>query len=209
LDSFGRAPEEITNAYIVWSITESGKEDDLTLELKSLKEKAEQATDVYFLSLVANSLLNRGDAGSAGKIIQKIVAKQRENGCFEGEKTSITGSGGNDLKVETTALALLAMLKANRNDFHVPARKSADWISKQRGGQGGFGSTQATIMALKSLIAFTKANKRDVQAGFLVKIVEAYDANQAIGIVLAQAPSAGETKIIGSSVTITINKAPN
>jgi serine/threonine-protein kinase len=47
------------------------------------------------------------------------------------------------------------------------------------------------------------------QAGFLVKTVEAYDANQPIGNVLAQAPSAGETKIIGSSVTITINKAPS
>jgi serine/threonine-protein kinase len=47
------------------------------------------------------------------------------------------------------------------------------------------------------------------QAGFLVKIVEAYDANQPIGVVLAQAPSAGETRIIGSSVTITVNKAPS
>jgi beta-lactam-binding protein with PASTA domain len=42
-----------------------------------------------------------------------------------------------------------------------------------------------------------------------VKIVEVYDANQPIGIVLAQAPNAGETKIIGSSVTITINKSPS
>ncbi len=46
------------------------------------------------------------------------------------------------------------------------------------------------------------------QAGFLVKIVEAYDANSPIGFVLAQAPEAGTTKIIGSSVTITINKNP-
>lgn len=45
------------------------------------------------------------------------------------------------------------------------------------------------------------------QAGFLVKVVEALDANQPVGIVIAQAPSAGETKIIGSSVTITINTA--
>jgi serine/threonine-protein kinase len=43
------------------------------------------------------------------------------------------------------------------------------------------------------------------QAGFLVKTVTAFDANQPLGVVLAQAPSAGETKIIGSSVTITIN----
>jgi serine/threonine-protein kinase len=46
------------------------------------------------------------------------------------------------------------------------------------------------------------------QAGFLMKIVEAFDSNQPIGVVIAQAPAAGETKIIGSSVTVTINKAP-
>jgi serine/threonine-protein kinase len=43
------------------------------------------------------------------------------------------------------------------------------------------------------------------QAGFLVRTVTALDANQPLGIVLAQAPAAGETKIIGSSVTITVN----
>lgn len=46
------------------------------------------------------------------------------------------------------------------------------------------------------------------QAGFFVKTVEAFDANQPLGVVIAQAPSAGETKIIGTSVTITVNKAP-
>lgn len=61
------------------------------------------------------------------------------------------------------------------------------------------------------LVGVTEIEARTLltQAGFLVKTVEAFDANQPIGIVLAQAPSAGETKIIGSSVTITINKAPN
>lgn len=44
------------------------------------------------------------------------------------------------------------------------------------------------------------------QAGFLVKTVEVSDSNQPVGVVIAQAPSAGETKIIGTSVTITINK---
>ena len=46
------------------------------------------------------------------------------------------------------------------------------------------------------------------QAGFFVKIVEAYDTNQQLGVVLAQAPAAGETKTIGSSVTITVNTKP-
>ena len=47
-----------------------------------------------------------------------------------------------------------------------------------------------------------------VQAGFLVKEVEAYDANQPVGVVIRQAPDAGITQTIGNSVTITINKAP-
>ena len=61
------------------------------------------------------------------------------------------------------------------------------------------------------LVGVTEIEARTLltQAGFLVKTVEAYDANQPIGVVLAQAPSGGETKIIGSSVTITVNKAPN
>ena len=59
-----------------------------------------------------------------------------------------------------------------------------------------------------SLVGRTEIEARTIltQAGFLVKIVEVYDANQVIGSVLAQAPSAGEIKLIGSSVTITINK---
>src|SRR5262249_21257887 len=30
LDTFGRAPEDVTNAYIVWALTESGKDDDVS-----------------------------------------------------------------------------------------------------------------------------------------------------------------------------------
>jgi len=47
-----------------------------------------------------------------------------------------------------------------------------------------------------------------VQAGFLVREVEAYDANQPAGVVIRQAPDAGSTQTIGQPVTITINKAP-
>jgi serine/threonine-protein kinase len=47
------------------------------------------------------------------------------------------------------------------------------------------------------------------QAGFLVRVVQAYDANQALGIILAQAPASGEVKFIGSAVTITVNTKPS
>jgi serine/threonine protein kinase len=59
-----------------------------------------------------------------------------------------------------------------------------------------------------SLVGATEIEAKTLltQAGFFVKIVEVFDADQPLGVVLAQAPSAGESRIIGSSVTITINK---
>ncbi len=42
IDQFGRAPDNITNAYIVWALTESGKEDDLSRELSTLTGQAKK-----------------------------------------------------------------------------------------------------------------------------------------------------------------------
>ncbi len=46
------------------------------------------------------------------------------------------------------------------------------------------------------------------QAGFLVKEISGYDEAKPIGVVLAQAPAAGTTQVIGSDVAITVNKKP-
>jgi serine/threonine-protein kinase len=47
-----------------------------------------------------------------------------------------------------------------------------------------------------------------IQAGFLVREFNDYDAAQGIGVVIRQAPDPGTTQTIGKPVTITINKAP-
>ena len=47
-----------------------------------------------------------------------------------------------------------------------------------------------------------------IQAGFLVREFNDYDATQTLGVVIRQAPDAGTTQTIGKPVTITINKAP-
>jgi hypothetical protein len=171
LDSFGAAPEDVTNAYIVWAITESGKDDDINRELDSLAKKAETSKDPYFLSLVANSLINRARTPAGTALLRKVAAAQKDDGHLDGETTSITHSGGRDLQIETTALAVLGWLKANPAEFHQPLYKAIRWIGQQRGGYGGFGSTQATILALKALIGYTKANKKTAEAGTLQMFV--------------------------------------
>ena len=167
LDTFGRAPEPITNAYIVWSLTEGGKDDDVTTELNALHEQAKTSKDPYFLSLVANSLINRAKTADAAALLKKVAEMQTPDGHLDAEKTSITGSGGRDLQIETTALAVLGWLKANPGEFNAPVQKAIRWIGQQRGGFGGFGSTQSTILALKALILYTKANKKTPESGEL------------------------------------------
>ena len=58
------------------------------------------------------------------------------------------------------------------------------------------------------LIGSTEIQARTVlaQAGFLVQEIDATDLTQGPGIVLAQAPEAGTTQTIGSTVTITVNR---
>jgi hypothetical protein len=168
LDTFGRAPDDITNAYIVWALTESGNGDDVEKELAALAAQAKTSKDPYFLSLVATSLLNRGKADEGYTLLKTVAAAQKEDGHLDAANTSITGSGGRDLQIETTALAALGWLKANRpGDFNVPVQKAIKWIGQQRGGYGGFGSTQSTILALKAVIAYTKANKKTAEGGEL------------------------------------------
>ena len=168
LDSFGRAPEEVTNAYIVWALTESSQDDDVTRELDRLTGQARESKDPYFLALVANSLLNRNRSAEALDLLKKVAELQKKEGHVEGARTSITGSGGRDLQIEATALAVLGWLKANRPaDFNKPIQAAVNWIGRQRGGQGAFGSTQSTILALKALIAFARANKKTPEAGEL------------------------------------------
>lgn len=55
---------------------------------------------------------------------------------------------------------------------------------------------QSEIQALTTL----------TQSGFLMKSIYSYDANQPVGVVLAQAPEPGAQQQIGSQVTVTINK---
>jgi hypothetical protein len=194
LDTFGRAPDHITNAYIVWSLTESGKDDDVTKELSALHSKANESKDPYFLALIANALINRGQSADAAKLLKTVADVQKDDGHLEALQTSITGSGGRDLHIETTSLAVLGWLKANPGSFNQPVQKAIKWIGQQRGAYGAFGSTQATILALKALIAHTKANKKTAEAGELRLFVDDKE-------VAAKAFAAGATETLTLEMT--------
>jgi hypothetical protein len=180
VDSFGRAPDHVTSAYIVWALTESGLEDDLTPELEALFEKAKDGADPYFTALAGISHINQNQAKRGVELLKALTKSQKDDGRLVGAATSITGSGGRDLVIETTALATLGWLKANRpEEFNPNVDKAVKWLGRQRGGYGGFGSTQSTILALKALIAHTREHKRPVEAGNLTMFVNDRDTQVA------------------------------
>src|SRR5439155_15227631 len=86
LDTFGHAPDNITNAYIVWAITSSGKDDDVTAELNALSGQAKESKDPYFLALVANSLINRGHTADAMGFLKKLAAAQQADGHLDAQQ---------------------------------------------------------------------------------------------------------------------------
>lgn len=167
LDSFGRAPEAITNAYIVWALTETAVDpEELVIELKAVYENGKESKDPYLVALAALGQLNAGRTDEGLELCQRLKDFQKPDGAVPGGTTSITSSSGRTLDIETTALATLAWLKANRPEqFALHIDRAAKWLGQQRGGYGGFGATQSTILALKALIAHTQANKQKVEPG--------------------------------------------
>ncbi len=157
LDSFGRASAEVTNAYITWALAEAG-EKDMETELDYVQKLAKSSDDAYILALASGALLAaRPQSEGAKEAVKRLAAKQGKDGGFPGAKESITQSGGLALSVETTALAALALQKAGEGHKSA-AQKALAWIDEQRKGSGSFGSTQATVLALRAITRGTEGS---------------------------------------------------
>jgi hypothetical protein len=180
LDQFGGAPDYTTNAYIVWALVESDPDDaeklDLTKEIAPLKtdalnENSAAGKDAYAVALVANVLALRGDRQAAHQLLDRLKDKHFKSGAVTGAVTSITRSGGRDLEIETTALALLGWLRANDPKYAAAIKDATRWMSTQRGGYGAYGSTQSTVLALKALTLYAKKSAHPAESGELKLLV--------------------------------------
>ena len=154
--------QNIVNAYVLWALTESDvaagnpqrSEFELVKELNQLNEVARESNDPYLIGLAASALLNveRNDEGQF--LLDKLVDLQQTSGELNGA-TTVTQSGGISKNVETTAIAILAWSK-RAAQYSSASKAAAQWLTKNRQGNGGFGSTQATVLALKALVAYSE-----------------------------------------------------
>lgn len=166
LDSFGRAPAPVTNAYILWTLLESGTPPaELAREIAAVKTSAAESDDSYLKALAVNILALAGDLTSAERLAAELSRKQQPDGAVAGGKNTITCSGGASLTMETTALAVLGWLRLEES-FVAETEKAMLYISEQCK-NGRFGSTQATILALKAINAYSQLRSKPLEPGEL------------------------------------------
>ncbi|MFK7790964.1 MAG: alpha-2-macroglobulin family protein, partial [Phycisphaeraceae bacterium] len=169
LDSFGRAPQDTTNAYIVWSILEAGYDPaKIEKSIDLVLRKATEGNDAYIIALGAN-IAQLVDRDEAKQLLDKLASKLSDEGFVEGAVTSITNSGGDALKIETTSLAILAWLRDDAYTEQV--EQSILWLT-ERCKSGRFGSTQSTVLALKAIVEYDKARSTPKAPGSLVVLVD-------------------------------------
>lgn len=153
--SFGGRSQPLTNAYVTYALLQAGTPaDELRAEIDGLLARA-AVDDPYELSLIACALQLAGRSEAAA-VRQRLVALQRPDGSLRGT-TTITCSGGEDLVVETTGFAVLAWLPDPALAANV--RAAVEALQRRRAANGTFGATQATIVALRALVAYATATR--------------------------------------------------
>lgn len=170
LDNFGRGSEDITNAYITYALAEAGYKD-IEKELNHSYERAAESKDPYMLAMMANAMYRVGDTKRGDKLMEILMPLQAENGSWTGKTHSITHSTGQSLTIETTSLAVMAMLKQDGR-ANASLTKAVQSIVASRSGYGTFGNTQGTVLALKALTEFAKASKRTPGSGTIELFVD-------------------------------------
>jgi uncharacterized protein YfaS (alpha-2-macroglobulin family) len=163
------ADQDCSNAYILWALLESGDREDLAREVDWVRSAAQLTQNTYVLALAANVLALAGDDEGSNQLFDRLAGKQTPDGWLDGATTSIVGSGGDALRIETTALAVLAWLKNPRYAANV--EQSMRFLAESCKA-GRFGSTQSTVLALRAIVAYDQSRARPKAPGSLQLVVD-------------------------------------
>ncbi len=153
-----------TTAYVAWSVFADGAGNTGGAQAASdylLRHEPAAIDDPYVLALVANALLaiRPGDP-HAGPYLERLEATSHRSADGKlawweagvDRRTTFYGAGLSG-HIETTALAALAMIEGRTSPATV--RAALAWLIAQKDASGAWHSTQATVLALKALLAGT------------------------------------------------------
>jgi len=152
-------------AYIAWSLGNTGYQGTAVEQAKQFVEKHMNAKiDTYTLAVVASFAADYGkDREFTRRAIQLLLDARTEKGelvWWSAEDTGVYATGESAI-VETTGLAVQALLKTG--EASGTTRRAMSYIASKKDAAGTWGTTQATIMALRALLLATEKGAADVQ----------------------------------------------
>jgi uncharacterized protein YfaS (alpha-2-macroglobulin family) len=150
-------------AYIAWALESADyKGPAIDKARQFIEQHLDSRMDAYTLAVVANfAVENSKDSDFANRALEMLRDGAKEQGDFVLWRAPETGlyATGDSAAVETTGLAVQAFLKAGRNSDLV--RKALAWITSKKNGDGNWGTTQGTIMALRALLGASEQSGSD------------------------------------------------
>nr|ABC84589.1 TEP2 protein [Glossina morsitans morsitans] len=139
------------NAYVLLAFLESEKYAEVYQKqiekcLEYVVSQLENEKDSYALSIAATAL-HKANHKAVGVVLEKLQAQAKEENGFKWW----TSANHND--IEITAYALQTLVDTESTNQILPIIK---WLIGQRNSNGGFDSTQDTVVGLEALIKFSK-----------------------------------------------------
>ena len=159
-------------AYIAWALANTGYKGPAVEKAKQFIESHNGSKpDAYTLAVIANFAADYGkDRDFTTHSMQALIEARTEQGdqvSWKTEETSVY-STGQSAAIETTGLATQALLKWGQGSEI--ARKALNFISSKKEASGNWGTTQATIMALRALVLATQMSASDVHGAVTIAL---------------------------------------
>ena len=169
------------NAYMIWALSEVCPDDPrLKDSIEYLEKEFEHTTDTYTLALMANAFINTKNKALANDVIDVLKEKVQstENGSYISSTIrDYYGTRGTYQNIQATSLASMALTKLNSNQ-----KTNAEfikYIQSSRDYRGSWGTTQSTILALKSITDYT--SNSDLKGQTIVVSLNGEDKKVEIG----------------------------
>jgi uncharacterized protein YfaS (alpha-2-macroglobulin family) len=157
-------------AYIAWSLENTGYQGQAVEKAKQFIEGHMSAkVDAYTLAVVANFAADYGTADHgkdreftrrAMQLLLDAHTEKDAQAWWSADETGVYATGAS-ASIETTGLAVQALLKWG--EASGTARKAMNYIAAKKDASGAWGTTQATIMALRALLLATEKGSADVR----------------------------------------------
>jgi hypothetical protein len=144
----GKRPVFAATAFIAWALACDGHPTPRARAW--LAQRVAEVDDPYPLALAALAFLADDARSETGRALAGRLAGLAEDAAWAPGRETLMGARGSSAHVETTALAIQALLRAGTHPGLV--QRALDRLVGWRKRDGAFGTTQATSQAIKALL---------------------------------------------------------